>query len=427
MSEFVENNEKVEELTMEDALDSIEEIKVGDIVTADVLAYDDEQVRVAIHNSGGLEGVVNRRELTSQPFEDFSEVVNIGDEIELLVLKSTQDKEHGNFILSRRRLETRKIWNEIQEKAEKGETIEAPVTDVVKGGLVVDAGVRAFVPASMVEDYYVEDFSPYKGQTLEFKIVEVEPADSRLILSHKEISAAKRKEARLNRLDELEAEVGNVVEGTVARLTNFGAFINLGAVDGLVHISRIAHEHVNKPSDFLSVGEEVKVKVLSVDKDSERVSLSIKDTSPKPWDEVAEKMPEGSVVKGTVKRIVDFGAFIEVLPGVEGLLHISQISYDHIDTPHDRLTEGQEIEVKVLSVEEDKERLSLSMKALEERPEGFSEEASEQKPAKRQRRKRKSQSRAQQAPKTQATEEVEGGFSLGDLLGDQLQDLDLGE
>ena len=298
MSEFVENNELNEEVesaeeveatmtSMEDALESVLDIKVGDTVKGDVLAFDDNQVRVAIKESGGLEVVIPPNELSAAPYEALTDVVNIGDEIELVVLKPIKDKENGNFLLSKKRVDAKKVWVEIQEKADKGETITAPVKDVVKGGLVVDAGVRGFVPASMVEDHFVEDFAPYKGQTLEFAIVEIEPSENRLILSHKEIARKEREAKRESLMDELVED--SIVEGTVARLTNFGAFVDLGGVDGLVHISRIAHEHIAKPSDVLTIGDKVNVKVLSVDKEKGRVSLSIKDTLDGPWDNIEEK------------------------------------------------------------------------------------------------------------------------------------------
>ena len=420
--------------SMADALDSVLDIKVGDLVTGDVLAFDENnQVRVAIKNSGGLEGVIPRNELAATRVEDPSEVVSIGDEIELVVVKPIQDKENGNYLLSKKRVDARKVWEELAEKVEAGETIEAPVKEVVKGGLVVDAGVRGFVPASMVEDYFVDDFTPYKGQTLEFKIVELDPNDNRLILSHKEIARAKREAERQQRLDELEED--SIVEGTVARLTNFGAFIDLGGVDGLVHISRIAHEHVKHPSDRLTVGETVEVKILSVDKEEGRISLSIKDTLPGPWDDIEEKAPEGSVHQGTVKRLTNFGAFVEVFPGVEGLVHISQISHEHIETPQDRLSEGQEVDVKVLSADPEAQRLSLSIKALLDKPEGFVEpkhdEASDRPQRARKPRPSRRQDRPQanrgQAPASSSTSlndaASEGSFTLGDMLGDSLKAL----
>ncbi|MGX7349501.1 30S ribosomal protein S1 [Dolosicoccus paucivorans] len=420
-------SEEVREETitsMEDALDSVKEVRIGDTVTADVLAFDDNQVRVAIQESGGLEGVIPRNELSSTPIEELTDVVNVGDQIEVVVVKPIQDKENGNYLLSKRRVDAQKVWKEIQEKAENDETITAPVTDVVKGGLVVNVGVRGFIPASMVEDFFVDDFSPYKGKELELKIIEVDPAENRLILSHKEISRAKREAERQEAMANLEE--GSIVEGTVARLTNFGAFIDLNGVDGLVHISEIAHEHVRKPSDKLTVGETVKVKVLSVDEERGRVSLSIKDTQEGPWENIETKAPEGAELTGTVKRLTDFGAFVEVFPGVEGLVHISQIAYEHIAHPSDKLTEGEEVQVKVLSVDPERQRLSLSIKALQEKPEGYEEpreraERSQRNSGERRRQPRRQQRETKPAGFVNDTA-TESSFSLGDMLGDALAD-----
>ncbi|MCR8968968.1 30S ribosomal protein S1 [Facklamia sp. 7083-14-GEN3] len=421
---------------MEDALDSVLDIKRGDTVYGDVLAFDENnQVRVAIKNSGGLEGVIPTNELAATRVEDPTEVVAIGDEIELVVIKPIQDKENGNFLLSKKRVDAKKVWAELKEKSENGETIEAPVKDVVKGGLVVDAGVRGFVPASMVEDFFVDDFSPYKGQTLEFKIIEIDENDNRLILSHKEIAREKRDAERAERMEQLEENT--IVEGKVARLTNFGAFIDLGGVDGLVHISRIAHEHVKHPSDKLTVGDTIEVKILSIDKEEGRISLSIKDTLEGPWENIEEKAPEGSVHTGTVKRLTNFGAFVEVFPGVEGLVHISQIAHEHIETPQDRLTEGQEVEVKVLSTDAEAQRLSLSIKALLDKPEGYEEpvrrERQESNDSDRPRRPRRNRNTNNQTANRsnqprQNTNSIndaanEGSFTLGDMLGDAFKSL----
>ena len=218
----------------------------------------------------------------------------------------------------------------------------------------------------MVSDHFVEDFSSFKGQTLKFKIVEIEPSENRLILSHRAILEAEKAAKK----EELFANIkeGEVVEGAVARLTNFGAFVNLGGVDGLVHISQIAHEHIKHASDKLAIGDKVKAKVLSVEKETGRIALSIKETLAKPWDNIEERAHKDAVLDGVVKRLTTFGAFVEVFPGVEGLVHISQISHNHIATPQEVLKEGQEVKVKVLDVNPEEQRISLSIKALEEAP-----------------------------------------------------------
>lgn len=387
-----------------EALNSVKEVNVGDVVKGEVLAFDEnKQVIVGIEGTG-VEGVVPARELDVKA-DELEDKVSVGDMLDLVVIsKIGSDKEGGSFLLSQRRLQARKVWDDIEKKFENGETITAPVTQVVKGGLVVDAGVRGFIPASMISDRYVEDLNQYKGQELKLQIVEIEPSENRLILSHKEAAKEEREAQRKEAMDKL--TVGETVEGKVARLTNFGAFIDLGGVDGLVHVSEISYDHVNKPSDVLKVGQDVKVKVLDVDEEHGRISLSIKQTLPQPWDEVGEKIAEGDVLDGTVKRLTSFGAFVEVMPGVEGLVHISQISHKHIATPNEVLEPGQEVKVKVLSVDPAAHRLALSIKALQEKP------AAEKSAPKK---------NNNNAKKVEIPEE-ETGFTLGDIIGDELKD-----
>lgn len=403
MTEFEENQVENGTESMEQAMKNVHEVKVGDVVKGEVLALEDKQIIVGIEGAG-VEGVVPAKELAQNPTDDLSELVKVGDVIDLVVISSIgKDKENGSYLLSKRRLDAKKVWKDIEEDFKSGKIVEAPVTNVVKGGLVVDLGVRGFVPASMVEDRFVSDFSGYKGQTLEFKIVEIEPSENRLILSHKAVVEEKReaeKEAALEKLHE-----GDIVEGKVARLTDFGAFINLGGIDGLVHVSEIAHYHVDKPQDALKVGDTVKVKVLSVNPEKERISLSIKATQPGPWENIEEKAPVGAVLDGLVKRLTSFGAFVELFPGVEGLVHISQISHQHIATPHEVLHEGDTVKVKVLEVKPEEKRIGLSIKALEEKPQ---------------------EAKKEEDPEVESYElpEENTGFSVGDILGDQLKDVD---
>ncbi|MFD1486255.1 30S ribosomal protein S1 [Lacticaseibacillus baoqingensis] len=417
-----ENNVNENAQTMADALNSVETVHIGDTVKGEVLAVEDKQLIVGIEGTG-VEGVVPLKELSTQPIDDIRSVAKVGDEIDLVVISTIgKDKENGQYLLSKRRLEAQKVWKEIQAKFDAGETITAPVTSVVKGGLVVNAGVRGFVPASMVEDHFVEDLNQYKGQELEFKIIEIEPSDNRLILSHRAIVEASKAEARKEIFSKLQA--GDIVEGKVARLTNFGAFVDLGGVDGLVHVSEIAFDHVDKPSDVLKVGQDVKVKVLAVDEDRDRISLSIKATLPQPWDNIESEAPAGAVLDGTVRRLTSFGAFVEVFPGVEGLVHISQISHEHIATPQDVLKEGQEIKVKVLSVDPDAHRLALSIKALEEAPEGAQQENNSQ-PRNNNRggdRPKRNNRREERTSIPAEYQQDDSGFSLGDMLGDALKD-----
>ncbi len=392
--------------SMQDALDIVKDIQIGDLVQGEVLTLQDKQAIVGIIG-GGVEGVIPFNELSTSPVERVEDVLAVGDVVDLVVIKQIKDKENGSFLLSKKRVDARKVWEEIQAKFDNKEIIEAPVVDAVKGGLVVDAGVRAFVPASMVSDHYVDNLAQFKGQTLAFEIVEIEPSENRLILSRKNLVAAEKAAKRAAVFEAIQE--GSVVTGKVARLTNFGAFIDLGGVDGLVHISQISHEHVAKASDKLKVGEEVQAKVISVDPESGRVSLSIKDTLAGPWDNIEERAAVGSVLDGLVKRLTTFGAFVELFPGVEGLVHISQIAHQHIATPHEVLKEGQEVQVKVLEVHPEQQRISLSIKALQEAPKPEKEEVEEV------------------VEETYELPEEDVSFSLADRLGDQLSELKVEE
>ena len=392
--------------TMQDALDIVKDIQIGDLVQGEVLTLQDKQAIVGIIG-GGVEGVIPFNELSTSPVERVEDVLAVGDVVDLVVIKQIKDKENGSFLLSKKRVDARKVWEEIQAKFDNKEIIEAPVVDAVKGGLVVDAGVRAFVPASMVSDHYVDNLAQFKGQTLAFEIVEIEPSENRLILSRKNLVAAEKAAKRAAVFESIQE--GSVVTGKVARLTNFGAFIDLGGVDGLVHISQISHEHVAKASDKLKVGEEVQAKVILVDPESGRVSLSIKDTLAGPWDNIEERAAVGSVLNGLVKRLTTFGAFVELFPGVEGLVHISQIAHQHIATPHEVLKEGQEVQVKVLEVHPEQQRISLSIKALQEAPKPEKEEVEEV------------------VEETYELPEEDVSFSLADRLGDQLSELKVEE
>lgn len=412
------NNEEEQTESMSDVLKDVVEITPGDLVEGEVLTIDSDK-NVVIGLGNGQEGVVPIRELSTERVEDPSEIVEPGDTIEVVVLRDVKDKEEGGFVLSKKRVDQRKVWEDLQVKADNDEIIEAEVSRVVKGGVTVDLGVRGFVPASQLDTQFVNDLSEFEGNTYQFKIIEINPNDRQLILSRKVLLAVKEEKEREEALENLEE--GSVVTGTVVRLTNFGAFVNLGGIDGLVHISEIAHEHIDHPGDRLSKGDEIDVKILSVDQERERVSLSIKDILPGPWDNVEEEFPAGTVVTGTVQRVVDFGAFVELKPGVEGLVHISELAHRHVETPHEVVAAGEEIEVKVLSVDEERERVSLSVKALEEAPEQEEQQQTESKPKKDKKPSKKSSANVKQ-PSLRDDEE-EGAFTLGDQIGSQLSGL----
>ncbi|MBG9909902.1 30S ribosomal protein S1 [Bacillus xiamenensis] len=369
--------------------------EVGDVVKGIVSKVEDKHVNVDIVNVK-QPGIIPISELSSLHVEKASDVVKDGDELELKVTKVEDDA----LILSKRAVDADRAWEDLEKKFETKEVFEAEVKDVVKGGLVVDIGVRGFIPASLVEAHYVEDFTDYKGKTLSLVVVELDREKNRVILSHRAVVEQEQLDKKQDFLQKL--EVGSVIDGKVQRLTDFGAFVDIGGIDGLVHISQLSHAHVEKPSDVVEEGQEVKVKVLAVDRDNERISLSIKETLPGPWSQIGEKVQQGDVLEGTVQRLVSFGAFVEILPDVEGLVHISQISHKHIGTPQEVLEEGQTVKVKVLDVNEDEERISLSIRELEENPEKQIEEDYRQ---------------------YQAKEESTSGFQLGDLIGDKLNKL----
>ena len=376
---------------MSEEMDQVEvkNFEVGDFVKGIVSKVEEKQVVVELAESK-LDGIIPISELSSLHIEKASDVVALGDELELQVIKVEEEA----LVLSKRKVDAEKAWDQLVEKFENQVTFEAEIKDVVKGGLVVDLGVRGFVPASLVESHFVEDFSDYKGKTLTFKIIELDKEKNRIILSHKAVQEEEKLKQKQQLLSSLQA--GQVLEGTVQRITDFGAFVDIGGMDGLVHISQLSHQHVEKTSDVVEEGQKVQVKVLSVDQENERISLSIKETLPGPWANIAEKTPKGSILDGTVKRIVSYGAFVEVLPGVEGLVHISQISHKHIGTPNEVLSEGDHIKVKVLDVNETEQRLSLSIKELEEK---VVEESQYELP------------------------EETKGFSFGDVIGEQLKNL----
>ncbi|AGC90577.1 30S ribosomal protein S1 [Staphylococcus warneri] len=340
----------------------INDIKEGDKVTGEVQQVEDKQVVVHI-NGGKYNGIIPISQLSTHHIEKPNEVVKEGDEIEAYVTKIEFDEENdsGAYILSKRQLETEQSYDYLQEKLDNNEVIEAKVTEVVKGGLVVDVGQRGFVPASLISTDFIEDFSDFEGQTIKIKVEELDPENNRVILSRKAVEQAENEVKKASLLDSLNA--GDVIEGTVARLTNFGAFVDIGGVDGLVHVSELSHQHVQSPEEVVSVGDKVNVKVKSVEKDTERISLSIKDTLPTPFAQIKGQFHENDVIEGTVVRLANFGAFVEIAPGVQGLVHISEIDHKHIGTPGEVLEPGQQVSVKILGIDEENERVSLSIKA----------------------------------------------------------------
>ena len=392
----------------EDLLNSVSQVETGDVVSAEVLTVDATQANVAISGTG-VEGVLTLRELTNDRDADINDFVKVGEVFDVLVLRQVvgKDTDTVTYLVSKKRLEARKAWDKLVGREEEVVTVKG--TRAVKGGLSVEfEGVRGFIPASMLDTRFVRNTERFVGQEFEAKIKEVDPKENRFILSRREVVEAATAAARAEVFGKL--AVGDVVTGKVARITSFGAFIDLGGVDGLVHLTELSHERNVSPKSVVTVGEEIEVKILDLNEEEGRVSLSLKATTPGPWDGVEQKLAKGDVVEGTVKRLTDFGAFVEVLPGIDGLVHVSQISHKRIENPKEALTVGQEVTVKVLDVNADAERVSLSIKALEERPaqeEGEKQEKRQSRP-----RRPKQEKRDFDLPETQT------GFSMADLFGD---------
>ena len=392
----------------EDLLNSVSQVEPGDVVSAEVLTVDANQANVAISGTG-VEGVLTLRELTNDRDADINDFVKVGEVFDVLVLRQVvgKDTDTVTYLVSKKRLEARKAWDKLVGREEEVVTVKG--TRAVKGGLSVEfEGLRGFIPASMLDTRFVRNTERFVGQEFEAKIKEVDPKENRFILSRREVVEAATAAARAEVFGKLAA--GDVVTGKVARITSFGAFIDLGGVDGLVHLTELSHERNVSPKSVVTVGEEIEVKVLDLNEEEGRVSLSLKATTPGPWDGVEQKLAAGDVIEGTVKRLTDFGAFVEVLPGIDGLVHISQISHKRVENPKDVLKVGQEVTVKVLEVNAADERVSLSIKALEERPaqeEGEKQEKRQQRP-----RRPKQEKRDFELPETQT------GFSMADLFGD---------
>ena len=392
-----------------DALKQMQGVEVGDIVDVEVLDVEDGQIDVGVENAG-VEGVITRREYTSDRNADLRDLVKPGDKFKALVLRRAGgDKENGEFFFSVTRLKEREAYDKLQKDFEEGKAIEGTVTSSVRGGLLVDVGTRGFLPASLISNRYVSDLKPYIGKTMKLKITEIDPNKNRLILSHKDLVEEEREEA----FDKVASQlvVGDVVEGKVSRLTNFGAFIDVGGVDGLVHISEISYKHVDKPSDVLKAGQDVKVKVIGIDNDRHRISLSIKQTEPSPFEQATANLNEGDVFEGEVKSLTNFGAFVEVADGIQGLVHVSEISNKHVDKPSDVLKVGQTVKVKVLNIDPSDRRISLSIKAADSNVSSSDNNSS-----------RPRRSRNENSVNKKYMSNNDNGFALGDIIGDQLKD-----
>ena len=337
---------------------SLRDFKEGDILEGTVVKIDRDEVLLDIGYKS--EGVIPTKELSIRHDVDPSQVVKVGDEVEALVLQK-EDKE-GRLILSKKRAQYERAWGRIEEVMQSGGTIKGPVIEVVKGGLILDIGLRGFLPASLVDLRRVRDLHPFVGTELEAKIIELDRNRNNVVLSRRAFLEESQSEGRKKFLESLQK--GERRKGTVSSIVNFGAFVDLGGVDGLVHVSELSWKHVDHPSEVVQVGQEVEVEVLDVDLERERVSLSLKATQEDPWKEFERKYSAGEIIDGQVTKLVPFGAFVRVAAGIEGLVHISEISEQHIETPESVLSVGDEVRVKVIEVDVPRRRISLSMRQV---------------------------------------------------------------
>ncbi|WP_027964476.1 30S ribosomal protein S1 [Halalkalibacillus halophilus] len=363
-------------------------LEVGEEVTCKIMKLDDKQAIVDVGSK--YDGIIPISELSHLHIEHTSEILSEGEEVSAIITKIEDDA----IVLSKVAKDRKVAWDQLVSYFENETVFEAKVTDVVGVGLIVDVGLRGFIPASHVETHYVEDLSEYKGKTISVKVIEVDERRNRVILSHRSVVESEQSVQKANLLQNLEA--GQEIEGVVRRIASFGVFVDIGGIDGLIHISQLSHQHIASAEEVVELSQKITVKIITVDRDTERIGLSLKEMIPGPWENVDSKLQYGQIIEGTVKRIVNFGAFVEVLPQVEGLVHISQISTEHIGNPNEALHVGQKVKVKVLEVNEKQRRIALSIKEVEKAEENAEVEKYQK-------------------------EHEESAFQLGDLIGDKLK------
>ena len=336
------------------------EINEGEVVHGTVVRVDKDEVLVDIGYKS--EGVIPVAELTIRRSVNPADEVALGEEIDALVL--TKEDAEGRLILSKKRARFELAWKKIEGAAESGEPVVGKVIEVVKGGLILDLGVRGFLPASLVDIRRVQDLDEFMARELRCKVIELNRSRNNVVLSRRAVLEDERKEMRQAILDRLSP--GDVIEGQISNIVDFGAFVDLDGMDGLIHISELSWSHVNHPSEVLDIGQTVKVKVLDIDRDRQRISLGLKQTQSDPWQQVLDSYREDDVVEGRVAKVVTFGAFVEILPGVEGLVHISELAAHHVENPREVVSQGQAVNVRILEIDGDRRRLSLSLKRVEE-------------------------------------------------------------
>jgi small subunit ribosomal protein S1 len=335
-------------------------IEEGEVVTGHVVRIDKDEVLVDIGYKS--EGVIPANELSIRKAVDPKDEVHLGEEVDAIVL--TKEDQDGRLIMSKKRARFEKAWRRIETAAESGEPVEGTVIEVVKGGLIIDLGVRGFLPASLVDIRRVPNLDEYMGTKIETKVIELNRSRNNVVLSRRAVLEEERKEVRQQILDRLQP--GLVVEGQISNIVDFGAFVDLDGIDGLIHISELSWSHVNHPSEILNIGDTVKVKVLDIDRDRQRISLGLKQTQEDPWQRIVDTYNVGDELAGKVTKVVTFGAFVEILDGVEGLVHISELAPHHVESPREIVHPGDEIRVKILEIDSERRRLSLSAKRVED-------------------------------------------------------------
>ncbi len=331
----------------------------GEVVTGRVVRIDKDEVLVDIGYKS--EGVIPSGELSIRKSVDPHDEVQLGEEVDAIVL--TKEDQDGRLIMSKKRARFEKAWRRIEAAAESGEPVEGTVIEVVKGGLIIDLGVRGFLPASLVDIRRVPNLDEYLATKIETKVIELNRSRNNVVLSRRAVLEEERKEVRQQILDRLQP--GLVVEGQISNIVDFGAFVDLDGIDGLIHISELSWSHVNHPSEILNIGDTVQVKVLDIDRDRQRISLGLKQTQEDPWQRIVDTYNIGDELQGTVTKVVTFGAFVEILDGVEGLVHISELAGHHVESPREIVHPGDEIRVKILEIDSERRRLSLSAKRVE--------------------------------------------------------------
>lgn len=335
------------------------EFEDGDVVQGEVVRIDRDEVLVDIGYKS--EGVIPVHELSIRKNVNPADEVSLGEVVDALVV--TKEDADGRLVLSKKRAKFEKAWRKIEEASESGEPVEGTVIEVVKGGLIVDLGIRGFLPASLVDIRRVQDLDEFKSTTVRCKVIELNRSRNNVVLSRRAILEEERREVRQQIIGSLER--GSVVEGAISNIVDFGAFVDLDGIDGLIHISELSWSHVNHPSEVVSIGDVVKVKVLDIDHDRQRISLGLKQTQEDPWQKVIDTHHIGDVLEGSVTKIVSFGAFVEIYNGVEGLVHISELSEQHVENPRQVLGEGDVVRVRILEIDTERRRLSLSAKQVD--------------------------------------------------------------